>query len=51
VYTPPSNIMSGQRHRPHTNAVIEAGNIRARDEVTFSLSPRSREELTSRHSK
>jgi hypothetical protein len=29
--------MSGPRRRPHTNAVIEAGNVRARDEVRFTL--------------
>jgi hypothetical protein len=36
-YAPPANTMSGPRRRPHTNVVIEAGNIRARDEVRFTL--------------
>ena len=36
-YAPPVNTMSGPRRRPHTNAVIEAGNVRARDEVRFTL--------------
>ncbi|KAN0106717.1 hypothetical protein V8E51_009593 [Hyaloscypha variabilis] len=31
-YAPPTNTVSRPRHRPHTNPVIEAGNIRARDE-------------------
>jgi hypothetical protein len=31
--------VSASRHRPHTNAVIEAGNVRARDEVRFTLTP------------
>lgn len=30
-YAPPSQI-SARRHRHHTNAVVQAGNIRARDE-------------------
>ena len=38
VYSPPlANTMSRPRRRPHTNAVIEAGNVRARDEVRFTL--------------
>ena len=42
VYSPPpypplANTVSGPRRRPHTNAVIEAGNVRARDEVRFTL--------------
>jgi hypothetical protein len=36
-YAPPVKTMSGPRRRPHTNAVIEAGNVRARDEVRFTL--------------
>jgi hypothetical protein len=35
-YAPPVNSVSGSRRRPHTNAVIEAGNIRARDEVRLT---------------
>jgi hypothetical protein len=31
-YPPPAATMSGARRRPHTNVVIEAGNVRARDE-------------------
>jgi hypothetical protein len=34
-YAPPAQSMSAARHRPHTNAVIQAGNVRARDEVRF----------------
>jgi hypothetical protein len=37
LYAPPAKTMSGPRRRPHTNAVIEAGNVRARDEVRFTL--------------
>ena len=36
-YAPPAKNMSGPRRRPHTNAVIEAGHVRARDEVRFTL--------------
>jgi hypothetical protein len=32
----PVKTVVGQRHRHHTNAVIEAGHIRARDEVRFT---------------
>jgi hypothetical protein len=34
-YAPPqaAPVRTTQQYRPHTNAVIEAGNIRARDEV------------------
>ena len=34
---PLAKTMSGPRRRPHTNGVIEAGNVRARDEVRFTL--------------
>jgi hypothetical protein len=37
LYAPPANTMSGSRRRPHTNAVIQAGNVRARDEVRYTL--------------
>ena len=37
LHPPPAKTMSGPRRRPHTNAVIEAGNVRARDEVHFTL--------------
>jgi hypothetical protein len=37
VYFPSPSIMSGQRRRPHTNAVINAGLVRARDEVGLFL--------------
>jgi hypothetical protein len=37
-YAPPARNMGGARRRPHTNPVIEAGNIRARDEVRFLVS-------------
>ena len=33
AYAPPTSTVGRPRHRPHTNPVIEAGNIRARDEV------------------
>jgi hypothetical protein len=36
-YAPPANVMSRPRHRPHMNPVIEAGILRARDEVRFTL--------------
>jgi hypothetical protein len=36
-YAPLAKTMSGPRRRPHTNAVIEAGNVRARDEVRSTL--------------
>lgn len=38
-YAPPAGSSSSSvvRRRPHTNAVIEAGNVRARDEVCFSF--------------
>jgi hypothetical protein len=35
-FAPPSNSVGAWR-RPHTNAVIEAGNVRAQDEVRFTL--------------
>ena len=35
AYAPPANSSSGARRRPHTNAVIEAGHLRARDEVSI----------------
>jgi hypothetical protein len=34
-YGPLADAARGPRRRPHTNAVIEAGNVRARDEVRF----------------
>jgi hypothetical protein len=34
---PPYASMRAIRHRPHTNAVIEAGHVRARDEVRFNF--------------
>ncbi len=39
LYTPPGNTLPQTRGRPHThtNIVIEAGNIRARDEVRLTL--------------
>jgi hypothetical protein len=37
-YVPPVGRTAIARRRPHTNPVIEAGNIRARDEVGFTLS-------------
>jgi hypothetical protein len=37
LYAPPANTMWQPRHRPHTNVVIEAANVRARDEVRFTL--------------
>jgi hypothetical protein len=37
VYDPPARTMGLPRHQHHTNAVIEAGNVRARDEVRFAL--------------
>lgn len=37
-YAPPATITSGSRSRSHMNAVIEAGNIRARDEVRLLFS-------------
>lgn len=36
-YAPPTNNVNAQRRRPHTNPVIEAGNVRARDEVSLLL--------------
>lgn len=33
MYTPQASTMRESRHKPHTNAVIEAGKVRARDEV------------------
>lgn len=33
AYAPPRSTAGASRRRPHTNQVIEAGNIRARDEV------------------
>lgn len=40
-YAPPANIngSGGPRRRPHTNPVIEAGHVRARDEVRFDSYP------------
>ena len=35
-YAPPATTARTSQFRPHTNALIEAGNIRARDEVRFS---------------
>ena len=32
---PPQATISGHMYRPHTNAVIEAGHIRAQDEVCY----------------
>lgn len=37
AYPPPSQSASMALHRPHTNAVIEAGHARARDEVRLLL--------------
>ena len=37
AYAPPANPTVGLRRRPHTNVVIEAGNVRARDEARFTL--------------
>jgi len=37
AYAPPAYHMSRSQHRPHTNAVIEAARVRARDEVRFNL--------------
>jgi hypothetical protein len=37
-YSAPANTTSITRFRPHTNQVIEAGHIRARDEVGLMLS-------------
>jgi hypothetical protein len=34
-YAPPKALRASQ-HRTHTNAVIEAGHVRARDEVSFA---------------
>jgi hypothetical protein len=41
-YTPPTRTARRTNVRPHTNPVIEAGHIRARDEVkiTFTLTSR-----------
>lgn len=34
---PPARATNGRaRHRPHTNAIIEAANVRARDEVRYT---------------
>ena len=46
AYAPPASISSRSRHRPHTNAVIEAGNVRARDEVGINPSHSAGDELT-----
>ena len=35
MYFPPQNNMNAQRYRPHTNAVINAAAVRARDEVSL----------------
>jgi len=37
-YAPPVNHTAVARRRPHRNPVIDAGNIRARDEVGSTLS-------------
>jgi hypothetical protein len=37
-YAPPSNGRNSTRHQTYTNAVIEAANVRARDEVCFTSS-------------
>lgn len=34
-YAPPANTVRGARRPVHMNAVIEAGNVRARDEVAL----------------
>jgi hypothetical protein len=34
-YAPPKNTARAVQRRPHTNAVVEAGHVRARDEVCF----------------
>jgi hypothetical protein len=39
TYNQSSQAVTRPRHRHHTNAVIEAGLIRARDEVRFALIP------------
>lgn len=39
-YAPPSQSSTRALHRPHTNKVIEAARIRARDEVTSILPSR-----------
>lgn len=36
-YAPPATTLGGPRSRPHTNAVIQAGNVRARDEQEMQL--------------
>lgn len=36
-YAPPTRAVRRANVRPHTNPVIEAGHIRARDEVKFTL--------------
>jgi hypothetical protein len=36
-YSPPANALAHFNRRPHTNPVIEAGHVRARDEVRFTL--------------
>lgn len=38
VYAPPVNAMGGPPRQHHSNAVIEAGHVRARDEVGSALS-------------
>lgn len=36
-YAPVAQTMSRAQHSPHTNAIIEAGHVRARDEVRFKF--------------
>ena len=38
-YAPPTSTVYRQQHRTHTNAVIEAGHVRSRDEVRIFLNP------------
>jgi hypothetical protein len=38
-YAPPGPTRNPPRLRSHTNVVIEAGNVRAQDEVRFPLTP------------
>jgi hypothetical protein len=48
-YAPPTRTMGGPQRRLHTNAVIEAGHVRARDEVRFAFTSANQygDELTS----
>lgn len=34
-YAPPPETTTTMQHRPHTNPIIQAGHVRARDEVRF----------------